>query len=56
MGHPARLAEDSGVRPGTKQMFTHLMPSSDARARKAVDSLYEGTDPLPDGPEAAQGR
>jgi len=30
------------------------MPSSDARARKAVDCLYEGTDPAPDGPETAQ--
>ncbi len=29
--------------PGfTLRVYTHLMPSSDARARKAVDSLYEG--------------
>ncbi|MFD8049323.1 tyrosine-type recombinase/integrase [Streptomyces chartreusis] len=26
----------------TLRVYTHLMPSSDARARKAVDSLYEG--------------
>lgn len=42
--------------PGfTLRVYTHLMPSSDARARKAVDSLHEGTDPTPDGPETAQG-
>ncbi|MFF0158211.1 tyrosine-type recombinase/integrase [Streptomyces sp. NPDC005263] len=42
--------------PGfTLRVYTHLMPSSDARARKAVDGLYEGTDPGPDGPETAQG-
>ncbi|MBD9733917.1 hypothetical protein IGX29_19305 [Streptomyces sp. H28] len=43
--------------PGfTLRVYTHLTPSSDARARKAVDGVYEGTDPAPDGPEAAQGR
>uniref|UniRef100_UPI000A49706C integrase n=1 Tax=Streptomyces kebangsaanensis TaxID=864058 RepID=UPI000A49706C len=43
--------------PGfTLRGCTHLMPSSDARARKAVDSLYEDTGPVPDGPETAQGR
>jgi integrase len=43
--------------PGfTLRVYTHLMPSSDARARKAVDGLYEGTDPAPDGPETAQGQ
>lgn len=31
------------------------MSSSDARARKAVDGLYEDTGPAPDGPETAQG-
>lgn len=41
--------------PGfTLRVYTHLMPSSDARARKAVDSLYERADPAPDGPETAQ--
>ncbi|MEU3546641.1 tyrosine-type recombinase/integrase [Streptomyces longwoodensis] len=41
--------------PGfTLRVYTHLMPSSDARARKAVDGLYEGTDPAPDGPQTAQ--
>ncbi|MFJ5027043.1 tyrosine-type recombinase/integrase [Streptomyces sp. NPDC088560] len=42
--------------PGfTLRVYTHLMPSSDARARKAVDDLYAGPDPTPDGPETAQG-
>ncbi|MEU8349848.1 tyrosine-type recombinase/integrase [Streptomyces sp. NPDC048845] len=42
--------------PGfTLRVYTHLMPSSDARARKAVDGLYEGIDAAPDGPETAQG-
>ena len=40
--------------PGfTLRVYTHLMPSSDARARKAVDSLYESTEPAskpPNGP------
>ncbi|MFH9888563.1 tyrosine-type recombinase/integrase [Streptomyces luteogriseus] len=41
--------------PGfTLRVYTHLMPSSDARARKAVDGLYEATDPAPDGPETVQ--
>ncbi|MET9385342.1 site-specific integrase [Streptomyces sp. NPDC002928] len=41
--------------PGfTLRVYTHLMPSSDARARKAVDSLYDGTGTGPDGPETAQ--
>ncbi|MFD0222821.1 tyrosine-type recombinase/integrase [Streptomyces hirsutus] len=43
--------------PGfTLRVYTHLMPSSDARTRKAVDGLYESTDPAPDGPETAQGQ
>ncbi|MEU5346439.1 MULTISPECIES: tyrosine-type recombinase/integrase [unclassified Streptomyces] len=43
--------------PGfTLRVYTHLMPNSDARARMAVDSLYEGTDPEPDGPQTAQGQ
>lgn len=32
----------------------HLMPISDARARKAVDALYDGAAPEPDGPQTAQ--
>ncbi|WNZ12153.1 site-specific integrase [Streptomyces sp. 11x1] len=41
--------------PGfTLRVYTHLMPSSDARARNAVDSLYDGTVPGPDGPQTAQ--
>lgn len=43
--------------PGfTLRVYTNLMPSSDARARKAVDRLYEGTDLGPDGPETSQGQ
>jgi integrase len=34
--------------PGfTLRVYTHLMPSSDARARKAVDGLYEDIDSTP---------
>ncbi|MFE9969633.1 hypothetical protein ACFYRD_02480 [Streptomyces hirsutus] len=43
--------------PGfTLRVYTHLMPSSDPRTRKAVDGLYESADPAPDGPETAQGQ
>ncbi|MFD9513122.1 tyrosine-type recombinase/integrase [Streptomyces mirabilis] len=42
--------------PGfTLRVYTHLMPSSDSRTRKAVDSMYAGTDSPPDGPQTAQG-
>ncbi|MDX2524161.1 integrase [Streptomyces europaeiscabiei] len=45
------------IDPGfTLRVYTHLMPSSDARARKAVDSLYDGTVTGPDGPQTAQGQ
>ncbi|MFJ9346219.1 tyrosine-type recombinase/integrase [Streptomyces sp. NPDC101237] len=41
--------------PGfTLRVYTHLMPSSDARARKAVDGLYAGADPASHGPQTAQ--
>ncbi|MFJ8502892.1 integrase [Streptomyces avermitilis] len=41
--------------PGfTLRVYTHLMPSSDARARKAVTSLYSDTLSTPDGPLTAQ--
>lgn len=37
--------------PGFKlQVYTHLMPSSEGRTRKAVDSMYEAVDAAPDGP------
>ncbi|MFI9105789.1 tyrosine recombinase XerC [Streptomyces fildesensis] len=43
--------------PGfTLRVYTHLMPSSEGRTRKAVDSVYEATGSVPDGPETAQGR
>ncbi|MCL2733936.1 MAG: tyrosine-type recombinase/integrase, partial [Actinomycetia bacterium] len=44
--------------PGfTLRVYTHLMPSSDGRARRAVDAMYaaqEGRAATPDGPQAAQ--
>ncbi|MEU4583678.1 tyrosine-type recombinase/integrase [Kitasatospora aureofaciens] len=44
--------------PGfTLRVYTHLMPSSDGRTRRAVDKLYEAlgwtTDPSTDGPQTA---
>ncbi|MDH2388669.1 site-specific integrase [Streptomyces sp. HNM0663] len=42
--------------PGfTLRVYTHLMPSSDGRARRAVDGMYESAVPAPDGPQTAQG-
>ncbi|PVC71846.1 hypothetical protein DBP18_17365 [Streptomyces sp. CS081A] len=42
--------------PGfTLRVYTHLMPSSDGRARRAVDGLYEDPGSTPDGPGTAQG-
>ncbi|AXE77595.1 integrase [Streptomyces atratus] len=42
--------------PGfTLRVYTHLMPSSEGRTRKAVDSMYEAVDSAPDGPQTAQG-
>ncbi|MEV6354327.1 tyrosine-type recombinase/integrase [Streptomyces hydrogenans] len=41
--------------PGfTLRVYTHLMPSSDGRARRAVDGLYEGPGSTSDGPGTAQ--
>jgi hypothetical protein len=41
--------------PGfTLRVYTHLMPSSESRTRKAVDSMYEGIGSALDGPETAQ--
>ncbi|WP_326788162.1 hypothetical protein [Streptomyces sp. NBC_00151] len=43
--------------PGfTLRVCTHLLPSSEGRARRAVDSLYEGGVSGADGPQTAQGR
>ena len=39
------------------RVYTHLMPSSDGRARRAVDAMYtaqEGRAATPDGPQTAQ--
>lgn len=41
--------------PGfTLRTYTHLMPSSEGRTRKAVDSLYLASTPQDHGPETAQ--
>ncbi|MFD0541803.1 tyrosine-type recombinase/integrase, partial [Actinomadura luteofluorescens] len=42
--------------PGfTLRVYTHLVPSSEGRTRKAVDSLYKTTSSAQDGPQTAQG-
>ncbi|MGV9898715.1 tyrosine-type recombinase/integrase [Streptomyces tendae] len=41
--------------PGfTLRVYTHLMPSSESRTRKAVDGMYEAAGKAQDGPETAQ--
>ncbi|WP_309505894.1 tyrosine-type recombinase/integrase [Streptomyces pyxinae] len=58
---PRRWREHQGAQlvprhgdPGfTLRVYTRLMPSSDGRARRAVDGLYEGPGSTSDGPEAA---
>ncbi|MFF4695925.1 tyrosine-type recombinase/integrase [Streptomyces chattanoogensis] len=41
--------------PGfTLRVYTHLLPSSEGRTRRAVDRLYGSTDSGPDGPQTAQ--
>ncbi|WP_353941839.1 site-specific integrase [Streptomyces sp. HUAS MG91] len=39
----------------TLRTYTHLMPSSEARTRAAVDRVFRGEDVTYDGPETAQG-
>ncbi|GAB2447505.1 hypothetical protein GCM10027162_50990 [Streptomyces incanus] len=42
--------------PGfTLRTYTHLMPSSEARTRAAVDSVFQDDPSTEDGPETAQG-
>ncbi|MFE4329270.1 integrase [Streptomyces sp. NPDC056831] len=42
--------------PGfTLRTYTHLMPGSEGRTRKAADSMYDATASAPDGPRTAQG-
>jgi integrase len=38
----------------TLRVYTHLMPSSEGRTRRAVDSVYESAVSPPDGPQTAQ--
>ncbi|MCX4991354.1 MULTISPECIES: site-specific integrase [unclassified Streptomyces] len=41
--------------PGfTLRVYTHLLPSSEGRSRKAVDSVFQRTGSAPDGPQTAQ--
>lgn len=41
--------------PGfTLRTYTHLMPSSEGRTRKAVDGMYEASDSTANGPQTAQ--
>ncbi|MGW5782115.1 site-specific integrase [Streptomyces sp. NPDC003863] len=41
--------------PGfTLRTYTHLMPSSESRTRKAVDDVYRARGEAPDGPQTAQ--
>lgn len=41
--------------PGfTLRTYTHLMPSSEGRTRKAVDSVFRASAPLDHGPDTAQ--
>ncbi|MET4641633.1 tyrosine-type recombinase/integrase [Streptomyces sp. NPDC006539] len=41
--------------PGfTLRVYTHLMPSSEGRTRKAVNRLYESTSKIDDSPRTAQ--
>ncbi|MGH4027855.1 site-specific integrase [Actinomycetota bacterium Odt1-20B] len=41
--------------PGfTLRVYTHLLPSSEGRSRKAVDSVFQRTDSASDGPQTAQ--
>lgn len=42
--------------PGfTLRVYTHLMPSSEGRTRKAVDNVFPALDEQPDGPQTAPG-
>ena len=42
--------------PGfTLRVYTHLMPASEERTRRAIDALFRPTGAHPDGPETAQG-
>ncbi|WP_443068798.1 hypothetical protein [Streptomyces sp. NBC_01361] len=41
--------------PGfTLRVYTHLMPSSETRTRKAISSMYRAAGHAHDGPETAQ--
>ncbi|MGW6951126.1 integrase [Streptomyces xanthophaeus] len=43
--------------PGfTLRTYTHLMPSSEGRTRKAVDGVYKASGSASDGPQTAQSR
>ena len=41
--------------PGfTLRVYTHLMPASEERTRRAIDALFGTTGETPDGPATAQ--
>lgn len=48
---PAREHGDPGV---TLRVYTHLMPSSEARTRKAISAMYRAAGHAHDGPGTAQ--
>ncbi|MFF1375596.1 hypothetical protein [Streptomyces sp. NPDC058308] len=39
----------------TLRVYTHLLPSSEGRSRRAVDSVFQRPGSAPDGPQTAQG-
>lgn len=50
------LSQDLGHSdPGfTLRVYTHLMPSSEGRTRRAIDKVYEAAETQRDGPQTAQ--
>ncbi len=51
-----RLAEclSEGGGDESERTYTHVMPNSQARARKAVDGVFRGGGDTGDGPQTAQ--
>lgn len=62
LGPPGRRGERQGAepvprpqRPGfTLRVYTHLMPSSETRTRKAISAMYRAAGHAHDGPDTAQ--
>lgn len=53
MRYRARYVGPDGTEKSLRT-YTHLMPSSESRTRKAVDDVYQARGEAPDGPQAAQ--